>query len=61
LLGFDQDLIERMQDFREAYLDGKEQTIIAEAVRTFIKDQVKNNRDIRRRYQAARKRRGKLP
>jgi hypothetical protein len=59
LLGLDQDLIERMQDFREACLDAKEGTIIAEALRTFIANQVKNNRDIGRRFRAARKRRGK--
>jgi hypothetical protein len=59
LLGFDQDLIELMHDFREAYLDANENTVLAEAVRDFIKTQVKNNPDIRRRYEAARKRRGK--
>jgi hypothetical protein len=59
LLGFDRDLIERLQDFREAYLDANENTILAEAVRDFIKTQVHNNPDIRRRYEAARKRRGK--
>jgi hypothetical protein len=59
LLGFDQDLIERMQDFRKAYLDANENTVIAEAVRSFIKDQVKNNPDIRRRWKTARTRRGK--
>ena len=59
LLGFDQDLIERMQDFREAYLDANESKVIAEAVRDFIKTQVANNLDIRRRYHAARRRRGK--
>lgn len=59
LLGFDQDLIEQMQDFREAYLDANENTVLAEAVRDFIKTQTANNLDIRRRYEAARKRRGK--
>jgi hypothetical protein len=59
MLGFDQDLIERMQDFREAYLDANEGTILAEAFRDFIKVQIKNNPDIRRRYRAARERRGK--
>jgi hypothetical protein len=59
LLGFDRDLIERMQDFREAYLDPNESTVLAEALRVFIKAQVDNNPDIKRRYEAARKRRGK--
>jgi hypothetical protein len=59
LLGFDQDLIERMEDFREAYLNANEGTMLAEALRLFIDDQVKNNPDVRRRYTAARRRRGK--
>jgi hypothetical protein len=59
LLGFDQELIEQMHDFREAYLDANENTVLAEAVRDFIKAQVKNNPDIKRRYEIARKRRGK--
>ena len=58
-LGFDQDLIERMQDFREAYLDANESTILAEALRAFIESQTANNQDIGRRYGDARKRRGK--
>jgi hypothetical protein len=59
MLGFDQDTIDRMQDFREAYLDANESAILAEALRDFIKAQVANNPDIKRRYQAARRRRGK--
>jgi hypothetical protein len=58
-LGFDQDLIERFQDFREAYLKADEQTILVEATRDFINAQVANNPDIRRRWTAARVRRGK--
>jgi hypothetical protein len=58
-LGFDQDLIERMQDFREAYLDANESTILAEALDAFIRQQTKDNPDIKRRYRAARQRRGK--
>ena len=61
LLGFDQDLIERMQDFREAYLDANESAVLAEALRVFIVDQTKNNPDVKRRYEAARRRRGKTP
>jgi hypothetical protein len=48
-----------MHDFREAYLQGTESAILAEAFRLFIKHQIKRNRDIRTRYIAARKRRGK--
>lgn len=59
LMRFDQDLIERMHDFQEAYLDANEGTILAEALSAFIESQVANNPDIRRRYETARKRRGK--
>lgn len=58
MLGFDQDLIDQMQDFREAYLDANEGTILAEAIKGFIKDQVTRNPDIKRRYKNARARRG---
>jgi hypothetical protein len=58
-LEFDPDLIEQFLDFQEAYLNADQQTILAEAAREFIKSQVQNNPDIRRRYVAARKRRGK--
>jgi hypothetical protein len=59
LLGLDQDLIEQMQDFREAYLDANENTIVAEALSVFINTQVDSNPEIRRRYKAARDRRRK--
>jgi hypothetical protein len=59
LLGFDQELIERMQDFREAYLDANESTILAAALSAFIDSQTANNPDIKDRYDAARRRRGK--
>jgi hypothetical protein len=58
LLGFDQNLIDRMHDFQEAYLDANEGTILAEALSVFIEAQVATNPDIRSRYEAARKRRG---
>jgi hypothetical protein len=60
-LRFDQDLIERFLDFQEAYLGGDQQTILAEASRDFIRTQVANNPDIRRRWETARARRGKPP
>lgn len=59
LLGFNQDLIERMLDFQEAYLDANEGTILAEALSVFIAQQLADNPDIRRRYEAARQRRSK--
>lgn len=59
MLGFDQDLIERIEDFREACLNANEGTVLAEAVRTFMDDQVNGNPDVKRRYTAARRRRGK--
>jgi hypothetical protein len=58
-LQFDQDLIEKIQDFQEAYLNADQQTILAEAARMFIDNQVANNPDIRRRWAVARTRRGK--
>jgi hypothetical protein len=58
-LEFDQDLVERFQDFQEAYLNADQQTILAEAARSFIKTQVDNNPDIRRRWEMARARRGR--
>jgi hypothetical protein len=61
LLRFDQDLIDRMHDFQEAYLDANEGTILAEALSAFIDAQVANNPDIKRRYEIARRRRGELP
>ncbi|MGY3531181.1 hypothetical protein ACVISU_003949 [Bradyrhizobium sp. USDA 4452] len=60
-LGFDSDLIERFQDFQTAYLDADQQTILAEAARTFIEAQVQNNPDVGRRWKAARARRGRPP
>jgi hypothetical protein len=59
LLGFDDDLIDKMHDFQTAYLDANEGTILAEALQEFIDGQIANNSDIRRRYEAARKKRGK--
>ena len=59
LLGFDQDLIDRMHDFQEAYLDANEGAILAEALSVFIDSQVANNPDIKRRYETARRRRGR--
>jgi hypothetical protein len=59
LLGFDQDMIDRMHDFQRAYLDANEGTILEEALRDFIKTQVDNNPDIRRRYELYRTQRRK--
>jgi predicted transcriptional regulator len=61
LLGFDQDLIDRLQDFREASNDAKESTVLENAVQLFIKKELDENDGIKRRYIAARKRRGKPP
>jgi len=58
-LDFDDDLIERFQDFQEAYLNADQQTILAAATRTFIDAQIANNPDIKRRWEIARSRRGK--
>jgi hypothetical protein len=59
LLGFDQDLIERMHDFQTAYLDANESTILAEALSAFIDDQVDRNPSVKFRYDRERLKRGK--
>jgi hypothetical protein len=59
LLGFDQDLIDQIRDFREAALDANENALLARAVRQFIERYIRDNAGVRREYLAVRKRRGK--
>jgi hypothetical protein len=59
LFGFEQELIEQMHDFQEAYLDANEGAILAEALSAFIEDQVGRNPSVKSRYDRARLRRGK--
>ena len=55
LLGFDEELIERVQDFREGYFGAPEYRIIAEALEHFMRDRLEAEPEVRRRYEEARK------
>ena len=55
LLGFDEELIERVQDFREGYFGAPEYRIVAEALEHFMRDRLEAEPELRRRYEAARK------
>lgn len=55
LLGFDEELIERVQDFREAYFGAPEYRIVAEALEHFMRDRLEAEPEARRRYEQARK------
>ena len=55
LLGFDEELIERVQDFREGYFGAPEYRIIAEALEHFMRDRLEAEPEVRRRYEDARK------
>jgi hypothetical protein len=54
LLGFDEELIERVQDFREGYFGAPEYRIVAEALEHFMRDRLEAEPEVRRRYEAAR-------
>ena len=54
LLGFDEELIERLQDFREGYFGAPEYRIVAEALEHFMRDRLEAEPEVRRRYEAAR-------
>ena len=55
LLGFDEELIERVQDFREGYFGAPEYRIVAEALEHFMRDRLEAEPEVRRRYEEARK------
>ena len=55
LLGFDEELIERIQDFREGYFGAPEYRIVAEALEYFMRDRLEAEPEVRRRYEDARK------
>ncbi|HUG46248.1 MAG TPA: hypothetical protein VMK31_07035 [Sphingomicrobium sp.] len=55
LLGFDEELIERIQDFREGYFGAPEYRIVAEALEHFMRDRLEAEPDVRKRYEEARK------
>lgn len=54
LLGFEDELIERIQDFREGYFGAPEYRIVAEALEHFMRDRLEAEPEVRRRYEAAR-------
>jgi hypothetical protein len=54
LLGVEEELIERIQDFREGYLGAPEYRIVAEALEHFMRDRLEAEPEVRRRYEAAR-------
>ena len=55
LLGFEEELIERIQDFREGYFGAPEYRIVAEALEHFMRDRLEAEPEVRRRYEEARK------
>jgi hypothetical protein len=54
LLGLDEELIDRVQDFREGYFGAPEYRILAEALEHFMHDRLEAEPDVRKRYEAAR-------
>ena len=54
LLGVEEELIERIQDFREGYFGAPEYRIVAEALEHFMRDRLEAEPEVRRRYEAAR-------
>ena len=55
MLGLDDELIGRVQDFREGYFGAPEYRIVAEALEFFMRDRLKAEPEVKRRYEAARK------
>jgi hypothetical protein len=55
LLGLEEELIGRVQDFREGYFGAPEYRIVAEALEHFMRDRLKAEPEVRRRYEEARK------
>ena len=54
LLGVEEELIERIQDFREGYFGAPEYRIVAEALEHFMRDRLEAEPEVRRRYEEAR-------
>ena len=55
LLGFEDELIGRIQDFREGYFGAPEYRIVAEALEHFMRDRLEAEPEVRKRYEEARK------
>lgn len=58
-LGINQELVDRLIDFREGYLGASEGRIISEALEIFMRQVLDRNPDIRAGYEAARRRRNR--
>ena len=55
MFGLDEELVGRVQDFREGYFGAPEYRIVAEALEFFMSDRLEAEPEVRRRYEAARK------
>lgn len=53
-IGLSPELLDRVNDFRDAYLDATEVRIISEALELFMKQELAHNDGIRARYNALR-------
>jgi lipid A 4'-phosphatase len=56
-LGMERDLLDRVQDLREAYLGAPITRIVAEALEAFIAERLLTEPEVKRRYEEARRRR----
>jgi hypothetical protein len=56
-LGLEQELVNRLIDFREGYLGAPEGGIISEALELFMQQELERNPSVRERYEAARRKR----
>lgn len=53
LLGLDEELIGRVQDFREGYFGAPEYRIVAEALEHFMRERLQAEPEVRKRYEEA--------
>ena len=56
-IGLDPELVERVNDFREANIGSNEKELIAHALNFFMEHWLKRNQGVRELYEAVRKRR----
>lgn len=56
-LGLDKELVDDFTDFREGYLGAPENRVLAEAIKLFMADRLKNEPAVKERYDAARQKR----
>jgi hypothetical protein len=60
-IGLDQELVERVNDFREANIGSNEKQLIARALEFFMDHWLKRNPGVKEAYEEARKRRRSKP